>query len=110
MRAKKVDSNQPAIVKQLKALHVSVQLLSGVGDGCLDLLLGVRNLNFLVELKRPGLKKKGLKPKQIKFLAEWRGQASVCESLEEILVVIGLTPQRGPVDTVGVDNSEGNYK
>lgn len=110
MRAKKVDSNQPTIVKQLKALHVSVQHLHMVGDGCLDVLLGFRGENFLVELKRPGLKKKGLKPKQIKFLAEWRGQATVCETLEEILVVIGLTPQRGPVDTVSVDNREGNYK
>lgn len=112
MRAKKVDSNQPTIVKQLKALHVSVQHLHMVGQGCPDLLLGVRGECFLIELKDPAQppSKRKLTDDEQKFFDTWLGQVNKCETLEEILVVIGLTPQRGPVDTVGVGNSEGNYK
>lgn len=92
MKPRRTDSNQQAIVKQLRDLHVSVQHLHMVGDGCLDLLLGFRGSNFLVELKDPSKppSKRKLTPDQEKFLLEWRGQAAVCETLDEILKVIGL--------------------
>lgn len=112
MRAKKVDQNQPTIVKQLRDLHISVQILSMVGNGCPDLLISLRGVNYLIELKDPSKPKsdRQLTPAEQKFFDTWLGQVNKCETLEEILVVIGLTPQRGPVDTVGVGNSEGNYK
>lgn len=113
MRAKKIDRNQPDIVKQLRALHVSVRVLSMVGEGFPDLALGFRGRCFLVELKDPSKPKseRQLTPDQKKFFAEWRGQAAVCETLEEILVVIGYKADSGPqfFDTVTVDKTEGDY-
>jgi Holliday junction resolvase len=92
MRAKKVDDNQKEIVRQLRQLGVSVQHLHTVGDGCPDLLLGHKGKNFLVELKdaRKIPSKKKLTPDEETFFNEWRGQVSKCETLEEILKVIGL--------------------
>jgi hypothetical protein len=92
MRAKRVDDNQAKIVKQLRRLGISVQHLHTIGQGCPDLLLGVRNQNFLIELKdekKPPSAKK-LTPDEEEFFNEWRGQVTKCETLEEILKVIGL--------------------
>jgi hypothetical protein len=92
MRAKRVDDNQAKIVKQLRRLGISVQHLHTIGQGCPDLLLGVRNQNFLIELKdesKPPSAKK-LTPDEEIFFAEWRGQVARCETLDEILKVIGL--------------------
>jgi hypothetical protein len=92
MRAKRVDDNQKRIVEQLRRLNISVQHLHTIGKGCPDLLLGIRGRNFLIELKdesKPESKKK-LTPDEEDFFNEWRGQVSKCETLEEILKVIGL--------------------
>lgn len=92
MRAKRVDDNQKRIVEQLRKLNISVQHLHTVGQGCPDLLLGFRNRNFLVELKdesKPASAKK-LTDDEQEFFNEWNGQVSKCESLEEILKVVGL--------------------
>lgn len=92
MRAKRVDDNQKRIVDQLRRLKISVQHLHTVGKGCPDLLLGFRNKNFLIELKdeeKPESKKKLTEDEQ-KFFNEWGGQVNKCETLEEILKVLGL--------------------
>lgn len=92
MRAKRVDDNQKVIVRQLRQLGVSVQHLHTVGDGCPDLLLGFRDKNYLIELKdarkKPSAKK--LTPDEEIFFNDWRGQVNKCETLEEIIKVIGL--------------------
>lgn len=92
MRAKRVDDNQKRIVKQLRQLGVSVQHLHTIGQGCPDLLLGYRDRNYLVELKDEKKKKsaKKLTDDEEKFFDEWRGQVNKCETLEEILKLIGL--------------------
>jgi hypothetical protein len=92
MRPKRVDSNQKHIVKQLRKLGVSVQHLHMVGQGCPDLLLGVRKQNFLIELKddsKPPSAKKLTKDEE-DFFNEWKGQVNKCETLEDILKVIGF--------------------
>jgi hypothetical protein len=115
MRAKKIDANQPRIVEQLRKLHVSVRVLSMVGEGFPDLILGFRKMCFIIELKDGSLppSKRKLTPEEQKFADTWRGQYAVCETLEEILIVIGykVVTDDGPqfFDTVTVDKSEGNY-
>jgi hypothetical protein len=92
MRAKKVDGNQKRIVDQLRKLNISVQHLHTIGQGCPDLLLGFRNRNFLIELKdesKPPSAKK-LTDDEQEFFNEWNGQVSKCETLDEILKVVGL--------------------
>lgn len=92
MRPKRVDANQAKIVEQLRRLHISVQHLHTIGKGCPDLLLGFRNQNFLIELKdsmkTPSQKK--LTDDEEVFFKGWRGQVNKCETLEEILKVVGL--------------------
>ena len=50
-RAAKVDANQTEIVKALRQVGASVQSLAATGKGCPDLLVGIRGLNFLIEVK-----------------------------------------------------------
>jgi hypothetical protein len=95
MRAKRTDANQKEIVSQLRQLGVSVQHLHGVGDGCPDLLLGYRKMNFLIELK-DGKKipsEKKLTNDEQRFFNTWKGQVHKCETLDEILIVIGIKKQ-----------------
>jgi hypothetical protein len=69
--AAKTDNNQKAIVATLRAMGCSVQVLSGVGKGVPDLLVGFHNQNMLMEVK--GLKGK-LTPDQIVWHGDWHGQ------------------------------------
>lgn len=92
-RAAKVDVNQPAIVKGLRAIPgVSVKPLSAVGDGCPDLLVGFRGRNFLLEVKDPEKppSKRELTLDQSVFFAGWTGQAAKVETLPEALRAIGV--------------------
>lgn len=92
MRAKRVDDNQANIVKQIRRLGITVVHLHTIGKGCPDLLLGYRNKNFLIELK-DSLKtesQKKLTDDEKEFFSTWRGQVSKCETIDDILKVIGL--------------------
>ena len=71
MRAKRVDKNQPQIVKALRDRGVSVFLLHTVGKGCPDLLCGINNTTFLVEIKAD--EKATFTKDQIEFMAMWKG-------------------------------------
>jgi hypothetical protein len=83
-----VDGNQSEIVDDLRLIPgCTVAVLSAVGNGVPDLLIGYRGFNFLVELKDP-TKPKGdqeLTPAQVKFHAEWKGQVLKAFSYLEIL-------------------------
>jgi Holliday junction resolvase len=92
MRAKRVDDNQARIVKQLRQLGLSVRHLHMVGNGLPDIIVGYRKQNFLIEIKDYKKKKsqKKLTADEQEFFDTWRGQVSKCETLEEILKVVGL--------------------
>jgi len=92
MRAKRVDDNQKELVKQIRRLGITVVHLHTIGKGCPDLLLGFRNKNFLIELKdsKKTTSKKKLTDDEVEFFKTWRGQVSKCETLEEIIQVVGL--------------------
>jgi len=92
MRARRIDSNQNLIVKQLRIMGVSVYVSSMLGKGFPDLVLGIRGVNYLIELK-DGSKvksaKKLTKDEQV-FFDTWKGGVYKCENLDEILNVIGF--------------------
>lgn len=92
MRAKRVDDNQAKIVKQLRQLGLSVRHLHMVGDGLPDIIVGYRKQNFLIEIKDsqkiPSQKK--LTKDEQEFFDTWKGQVDKCETLEEIIKVVGL--------------------
>lgn len=89
----KSDANQPAIVKALRQCGASVTVLSAVGDGCPDLLVGIKSPagepgNYLLEVKTETGK---LNDMQIDWHGRWKGQVAVVRTALEALQVIGLT-------------------
>lgn len=90
-RAGKVDANQGEIVAALRELGISVQILSAVGEGCPDILVGYKGGNYPIEIKdgeRPP-SERTLTPQQKKWHAEWKGTAYVANRLSDVLLIIG---------------------
>jgi len=87
------DRNQPEIVDALVRAGAQVIDLTGVGDGCPDLLVGYRRENFLVEVKNPHTGG-DLTPRQVEFARTWPGQtATVWDMIAALEVLgIGVTP------------------
>jgi len=82
MTWKKVDGNQSEIVDGLRRLGMTVQDLHIVGKGCPDLLVGVANVNFLVEVKAD--KKKPLTKDQMEWIGCWQGNYVIGWNITEI--------------------------
>lgn len=92
MRTKrgKSDGNQTEIVAALRGIGCSVQVLSSVGEGCPDLLVGYRGYNFLFEVKDPTQPKHRheLTDEQREFHTVWRGQVQKVFSVREIMAAM----------------------
>ncbi len=84
-RAARTDSNQAEIVSALRKCGASVLDLSGVGEGCPDLLVGMLGRNVLLEIKT---EKGAIRPQQRAVLAAWRGEAYIVRSVDEALLAI----------------------
>lgn len=84
------DANQPEIVAALQYVGATVQVLSAVGQGCPDILIGWKGQNYLVEIKNPD-KPKGdqkLTPDQVKWHGWWTGQKAIARTFEEVMTII----------------------
>jgi len=94
-RAARVDANQEAIVKALRDYGCSVLHLHAIGQGCPDILVGYRGINYLMELK-DGQKtpsERRLTADEETFFNTWNGQVAKIESIEEaISYVVEITP------------------
>uniref|UniRef100_A0A6M3JHY0 VRR-NUC domain-containing protein n=1 Tax=viral metagenome TaxID=1070528 RepID=A0A6M3JHY0_9ZZZZ len=86
-RAAKVDANQPEIVQALERCGCTVLSLAPMGRGVCDLLVGLRWRNVLLEVKGP---KGKLTPDQRTFLAAWKGEWYVVDSVGAALKAMGL--------------------
>lgn len=82
---KRVDANQPEIVKALRDAGYSVQHLHSIGKGCPDILVGGERLNVLMEIKSGNAQ---LTPAEIDWHFYWRGQVCTVRSKEEALTVV----------------------
>ncbi len=91
MTYKRVDDNQSAVTKALRAEGWTVQHLHAVGKGCPDLLVGVSGYNtkqnFLLEVK-DGKKTWKLTPDQVIWHYNWKGQVDVVISPENAVETI----------------------
>jgi hypothetical protein len=87
MRARKADSNQAEIREKLRALGCGVLSINGV----VDLVVGYRGRNYLLEVKNPTRPKAHDKRSmaQAKLRESWPGQYAVVETVEQALVIIG---------------------
>lgn len=90
MRARKTDSNQSTLVKQMRAIGMSVFVTSGVGEGFPDLVAGIKGQNFLFELKNPALSpsRKKLTPDEQTFFDTWKGKVYKIETIEDVIKII----------------------
>ncbi len=87
-----LDPNHRTIRDGLKAIGASVD-----SRGPLDLLVGFRGVNYLLEVKAPGsnVGRRKLRPSQAKFLKGWQGQADVVRTLDDALEAIGAVSSLG---------------
>jgi hypothetical protein len=83
----RVDQNQREIVEHLRALGASVQILSAVGKGCPDILVGYRGDNHLMEIKSG---KASLTPDEGSWFANWAGRVAIVRTIEDAEKVIGV--------------------
>ena len=98
-RAARVDANQSDIVAALRNAGASVQPLHTVGDGCPDLLVGLKGRNFLLEVKdgsKPPSAQR-LTTDQREWHLKWAGQSVVVNSPQAALCAVGLIQVRGVV-------------
>lgn len=89
--SKRVDANQPEIVKALRGVGASVLHLHTVGKGCPDILIGFRGQNIAAEIKdgsKPPSKRK-LTPDEQEWHEAWRGQVAIIETVDDALRLIG---------------------
>jgi hypothetical protein len=95
-RAAAVDANQPEIVAALRKVGATVEILSGVGKGCPDLLVGYKKRNYLMEVKDgdkvPSARR--LTSDEREWHDEWRGDVLIVESIDQALAAIGVCPPR----------------
>ena len=83
-RAAKVDANQAEIISLLRQVPgVTVEVIGRP----VDILIGYRGKNLLVEIKNKSGKDK-LTDAQRKFIPDWTGQVRVAHTFEEILKLI----------------------
>jgi hypothetical protein len=87
--AARVDGNQVAIIAALRAAGASVAILSGVGGGVPDLLVGWRGANILLEIKNPTGRGNKLTPAESEFVESWRGQVAIVEDISSALALLG---------------------
>jgi hypothetical protein len=90
-RAANIDSNQHDIVNALRKAGASVEpRLAGIGHGVPDLLIGIRGVTTVFEIKdgsKP-LSRRALTPDEIDWHGAWRGSKFVVESVEQALSIL----------------------
>lgn len=82
--AKKVDDNQAEIVAALRGIGCDVVIIGGP----VDLLVGYRKLNFLVECKKRGKENRSDQRDQQEFIRNWRGQVRYCADADEAIRLV----------------------
>ena len=90
--ARRVDKNQKRIIAALRAAGASVTCTYMVGNGFVDIVVGVNGINYLLEIKdgtKPPSKRK-LTPCEQAWHRHWRGQVAVVCDEQEALAACGL--------------------
>ncbi len=77
------DLNQPDVITALKKIGATVYVIGRP----VDLLVGYRSRNYLLEVKNLGGKNKKT-PFQDEFIRDWRGQVRICHSAEEAIELV----------------------
>jgi hypothetical protein len=86
-----VDQNQKQIKDALEAIGCDVWVIGRP----VDLLVGYRKRNFLVEVKREGAKPRKDQQEQQEWIKNWRGQVRVVTSPEEAIRLVTKSYKNG---------------
>lgn len=76
------DPNQAAIVAALRKTGRTVEVISDVGGGVPDLLVGFHGRTYLLEVKAPG---DDLSDDQVIWHAGWKGHADVVRTEQQAI-------------------------
>ena len=80
---KRVDKNQNNIVEELRNLGFSVEIISKLGKGKPDLLVGINNITLLVEVKMEANEKNLTKDEKV-FKSKWKGSYLIADNVMQI--------------------------
>jgi len=78
----KVDRNQNQIKDELRKLGYSVTIMSQLGNGIPDILVGYHGITLPVEIKMPG---EELTPDEMEWFVNWHGSGIVATTTKEIM-------------------------
>ena len=94
--AAKIDSNQNEIVDALRKAGASVQSLAALGKGVPDLLVAIRGVNLLMEIKDGNKPKSAQKltEDQLKWHGAWQGPVCIVDSPEAALRMLGVVNEQ----------------
>ncbi len=84
--ANKRDANEAEIVKALESIGCIVYRL----DKPVDLLVGYRTFNYLIEIKdgnKPPSRTKKTEAQKL-FFENWKGQVRICRTAEEAIKLV----------------------
>jgi Holliday junction resolvase len=84
-RAAKIDANQTDLVEAFRRLGCSVLSLAAVGKGVPDLLVAIKGITWLVEVKMPKGKET---PDQVEFAANWQGCRAIVRDVAGVATVV----------------------
>ena len=84
---RRIDRNQPEIVQKLRDIGATVTVLSMVGFGCPDILVGWHGVNYLLEIKdgEKSPSRRTLTPAEMRWHRDWEGQSAIVLSADEAI-------------------------
>ena len=85
-----LDANQTGIVEALRAVGASVTSLASVGNGCPDLLVGIRGVTTAFEVKDSSKapSRRQLTDDEKDWHTTWRGSVYIVNSVDEALAIL----------------------
>ena len=88
----RTDANQTEIVETLRKMGLSVCVCSALGNGVPDILVGYGGRNYLIEIKDgdKAPSKRALTEDESDWHNRWRGQATVCCTVQDVLRMVGI--------------------
>ena len=95
MTAKRVDQNQPEIVKEFRRMGATVQIISNIGKGCPDIIVGYKGVNYLIEIKKD--EKAKLTPHEEVFFLTWRGQVCKVFCKEDVIKLMEKADEKNVI-------------
>ena len=96
---KKVDGNQRQIVRAVRAMGATVQVLSEVGKGFPDIIIGCNGYNVLIEIKNDeqSASNQRLTVAEKRFHNSWNGEIYIIRNIEEAINLINHVRLRDAV-------------